>query len=417
MKTEIDPTGGTSYTINGTSQLLSVPYSIYANKAGNGLSPGVTLGDMQYWNGTSWVLLSAGSTGQTLKVNSSNIPTWQTESNFGGKTYIIISGAITDAQAATKLSAELGPNTQFIWIENTTALTTLDLSGATNLLELKITSNNALINVNLNNLTFINKEFKCEFNPQLNSIPMPNLVSLEAFNLVSNSVLTSLSFPVLTIISGAFNCNSNPLLNNLAFPVLTTATYFSVFNNTVLNAISFPLLNSAINVFIGNSNLTNLSMPLYVLGGLQCNGNPNLISISLPLYQSGTFNCTFNLSLTSLSLPSYLSGIFICQYTSLTSLLLPLYSSGSVNCNSNSSLSTISFPSLESTNFVFSLQSNALPTTVINSFLVQLSSIISGIAPATTLRFNSQVPPAPPTGSGLTAKASLLAAGFTVLTD
>ena len=35
IKTEVDPDGGTNYTITGTSQLLSVPYALYANKAGN----------------------------------------------------------------------------------------------------------------------------------------------------------------------------------------------------------------------------------------------------------------------------------------------------------------------------------------------------------------------------------------------
>ena len=33
LKTETDPAGGTSYTITGTSQLLSVPYALYAGKA------------------------------------------------------------------------------------------------------------------------------------------------------------------------------------------------------------------------------------------------------------------------------------------------------------------------------------------------------------------------------------------------
>ncbi len=35
IKTETDPTGGISYSITGTSQLLSVPYAKYADKAGN----------------------------------------------------------------------------------------------------------------------------------------------------------------------------------------------------------------------------------------------------------------------------------------------------------------------------------------------------------------------------------------------
>ncbi len=35
IKTETDPLGGANYTIEGTSQLLSVPYALYADKAGN----------------------------------------------------------------------------------------------------------------------------------------------------------------------------------------------------------------------------------------------------------------------------------------------------------------------------------------------------------------------------------------------
>ena len=38
VKTETDPTGGTNYTIAGASQLLSVPYALYATTAGNGFS-------------------------------------------------------------------------------------------------------------------------------------------------------------------------------------------------------------------------------------------------------------------------------------------------------------------------------------------------------------------------------------------
>ena len=38
LKSEIDPTGGSSYSITSTQQLLSVPYALYANEAGNGFS-------------------------------------------------------------------------------------------------------------------------------------------------------------------------------------------------------------------------------------------------------------------------------------------------------------------------------------------------------------------------------------------
>jgi hypothetical protein len=35
VKTETDPNGSTNYTITGTTQLLSVPYAMYARTAGN----------------------------------------------------------------------------------------------------------------------------------------------------------------------------------------------------------------------------------------------------------------------------------------------------------------------------------------------------------------------------------------------
>lgn len=35
LRTEIDPTGGTNYTITGQSQILSVPYALYSEKAGS----------------------------------------------------------------------------------------------------------------------------------------------------------------------------------------------------------------------------------------------------------------------------------------------------------------------------------------------------------------------------------------------
>ena len=38
LKTEIDPAGGGSYTVESVQKLLSVPYALYANQAGNGFS-------------------------------------------------------------------------------------------------------------------------------------------------------------------------------------------------------------------------------------------------------------------------------------------------------------------------------------------------------------------------------------------
>lgn len=59
IQTETDPTGGTSYTINGTSELLSVPYALYAENAPGGLGNGSAAGNTPYWDGTNWVTNSS----------------------------------------------------------------------------------------------------------------------------------------------------------------------------------------------------------------------------------------------------------------------------------------------------------------------------------------------------------------------
>lgn len=66
IKTETDPTGGTTYTITGTSQLLSVPYALHANTADSiagginimetdpvfesSIAKGITALDTAHWN-------------------------------------------------------------------------------------------------------------------------------------------------------------------------------------------------------------------------------------------------------------------------------------------------------------------------------------------------------------------------------
>jgi len=65
LNTEIDPNGGTNYTITGQSQILSVPYALYAKEAGSvsetdpvfGTSPskGITYTNLANWNAAfSW---------------------------------------------------------------------------------------------------------------------------------------------------------------------------------------------------------------------------------------------------------------------------------------------------------------------------------------------------------------------------
>ena len=98
IKTEIDPSGGTTYSITGTSQLLSVPYAFHSGSSeiltgeitesqisdlqqylteetDPSVPTGAQTGEMQYWNGTAWVIVAPGSAGQVLTFIN-GVPTW-----------------------------------------------------------------------------------------------------------------------------------------------------------------------------------------------------------------------------------------------------------------------------------------------------------------------------------------------------
>jgi hypothetical protein len=87
VKTETDPNGGSNYSISGTSQLLSVPYALYAATSGNSVNsmPSGVYGNTIRHDGTNWLatgnLFNTGSNigiGTTpnssaiLDVNSAN---------------------------------------------------------------------------------------------------------------------------------------------------------------------------------------------------------------------------------------------------------------------------------------------------------------------------------------------------------
>jgi len=199
IKTEIDPAGGSNYNISGTSQLLSVPYALYAGSSQN-----------------------------------------------KGKTSIVITGDITDEQAAAKIAAEFGPNTENVYVNGTTNLTTLNLSVIKNLIELNISDNLKLVTINLNSLTEVYNDFRIGNNEKLTSILIPVLKTIHGFDndIVGNSSLTSISLPMLTNVKGIY-FSSNPILSSIDLPLLSSvyARQGSLnFNNNALPSSQINLI-------------------------------------------------------------------------------------------------------------------------------------------------------------------------------
>ena len=74
IKTETDPAGGTSYSIAGTTQLLSVPYALYSKNSGGGAMGSGTLNFVPKWtpDGTTLGNSNLFSNGTNVGINQSN---------------------------------------------------------------------------------------------------------------------------------------------------------------------------------------------------------------------------------------------------------------------------------------------------------------------------------------------------------
>lgn len=81
IKALFDPTGGTNYTITSESQLLSVPYALYAKSAGNTAEKAV-LGEMKYFNGADWITIVPNVDGKVLTMEN-QMPVWKNPDTNG----------------------------------------------------------------------------------------------------------------------------------------------------------------------------------------------------------------------------------------------------------------------------------------------------------------------------------------------
>ena len=329
ISTSVDLTGGTIFKLMGTSQLLSVPYSLYSQKA-------------------------------------------KYAENNGGKTIIILTDTISDAGARTLLAAEAGPNTQIVRIIECPNLKNVDLSMVNNVSEITITNNPVLESVNFSNLKSCTGIFNIDNAPSLKSI---NLTSLEriiqsdyaydvGFN-VTNTGLVNLNFPALKKIVGNVTIQSNISLLSISFPVLdiACANYnskkffdFIVGGNLRLGSISFTSLK-----FIGNLIMTYQPIPISFPMLDSANGLKfinGITSLSAPQLKKvlTSFEISNNINtLSSINCPSlkHCGSLTIYDNNKLSSInLVSLKVAKSIEINSNTVLTTFNAPVLDSSGII-----------------------------------------------------------------
>ena len=120
IKTETDPTGGSSYTITGTSQLLSAPYALYAKTSGSSIpGPAGPMGP-QGLTGPQGPAGTPGANGQGVPVGGTT-----------GQVLAKVDGSDYNTQWVTpSASAAAYPNVE-LYVSNTSIQAIPDLLGGT----------------------------------------------------------------------------------------------------------------------------------------------------------------------------------------------------------------------------------------------------------------------------------------------
>lgn len=339
--------------------------------------------------------------------------------SFEGKAYLILSGDLSDAEAAKKIKNELGPATQFIWIINTTKLENVAIPDAEELLELRIINNEKLKYISMPGLREVFDKVSITDNPLFEEWDAKNLERINELSFQKNNSYENLLLPQISNISNAILISNNKSLKSLDLPQIydlkgemtltENPSLHSIYFNTLeaiqgdislyslegLETVNFPSIRSINGALSINQNnaLKSISLEnLKVTGSiLQIQTNPHLQSIHLPaLKKIGSdlvlnsndslsevvfeqledvegnlqiFNC---IKLKEVNLPSLssihkelnISGLPVLSQLSLTKLA----SSGALAFNTNESLELIDLPLLNSVRNHLILESSIIDT-------------------------------------------------------
>lgn len=424
---------------------------------------------------------------------------WKSLATSIGKNTLILADTITDAEAQLKIATEVGTNTQEVRILRCSNLTSVDLSMISTLIEVYISDNPVLQDVNLSNLTSVDGGLYVNNCPGLTNLSIGAVTRIgRTFNgtnglSIINTRVSAVNMPVLKIVAGAvrirndsslssismaqlteclatssdgIDVSSNPALTSLSMPSLRKVNIFKAtpqpnlssatltslsdvgfsftFNCGTMTSLSLPSLSSIRFLNVTGNSMASVPLPsLTFAQDIQLYG-PALLLVSLPVLDSTEHMIFKGNALTTISAPvlrdlGYLeidscalltsisfpiaqdaSQIIVKHCPSLTSLSFPalatIMNASNISISSNANLTSISFNNLGSFSIEnISLNNNKLPSAAVNNLLNKFATM--NPLPASSTFNLKQIPAAPPTGQGITDKATLIAASNTVTTD
>ncbi len=287
----------------------------------------------------------------------------------GGATFLVLSGAITNEEAATRINERVGVNTQFIIIQNTTNLTTVRLSGITEVIDIDINNNEALASISLPDLGTVVTSLNLSSNTMLTSVEAPALLSVNLMTIRDNDNLNSTDFPLLEDIS-TFIFEENANLTSFSLPVLESVEGLFIRSNENLNEINLTQLANISRIRISeNANLTSFTLPALEstsdmsVSLISITRNDRLETITMPqLVNFGDVTIEDNLALTSINFP-FLTTVSLLRVsgTLLSNIVLPaMTNAGSLSLSFNSALTELGFPVLEMVNSLSISSNNVL---------------------------------------------------------
>lgn len=314
-----------------------------------------------------------------------------TNGTEGGVTYLVLSGDITDAEAATKIQNDFGVYTQAILVKNTTQLTTLDFSGVSELVELEIQENAQLTSVNFPDLSVVHKDIKISYNTANISFTAPLLTSAESIIVDLNTNLSTLSLVALGKVE-YMRISHNDMLDMLDLSGLKTinnSLYIS--DNNSLSSLNISFLEK-VGRFSVQNNLALQSLDLLKLtlsDSFSIDNNEALASISAPLLETtGYFNLDDNIAMTSITFESLVStgNAYIVGSELLKTVSFPkLTTVDGFNIYNSSSTSPLILTSLNLgsiSNFnrmdIYNCKIPALDVDTLLAQLVSINPIITG---------------------------------------
>lgn len=181
--------------------------------------------------------------------NEDSIPNGGNQnSDDDSKDTLILSGNISNEEAADLISTKVGKNTQGIQISNTTQLTKIDISKIETLSWLTINNNEKLKQVSLLDLKEASLAVQFINNLELEIICLPMLKKVGSINFINNDRMVSLPFKNIESLTSSLNIGDNSGLEEISLPKMEVKDIFndsgiSIYGNSLLKKIEIPLVN------------------------------------------------------------------------------------------------------------------------------------------------------------------------------